>query len=149
MTTIDDLIKLDVARDNDGTEQDAFEEWAKSERYDMAQHPLHYIFLDERTSAARNAWRAGIRHAQKRLVASVPTAPASVDPWFPIDTAPKDGTAILLGGCTWGPNVRVGSWEKARFNRSTRDYDSDWCSGSDQGGINPTHWIPLPQEPRT
>lgn len=69
--------------------------------------------------------------------------------WQPIDTAPKDGTAILLGGCTWGPNVRVGSWGKARFNRSTRDYDPDWCSGSDQGGFNPTHWMPLPQEPGT
>lgn len=80
MTTINDLIKLDVARDNDGTEQDAFEEWAKSEHYDMQQHPLHYIFLNERTNAARNAWRAGIRHAQKRLVASVQPAPQEQAP---------------------------------------------------------------------
>jgi hypothetical protein len=44
-------------------EQDAFEAWANREGYDMAQHPLHYLFLNERTYAARQGWKAGIRFA--------------------------------------------------------------------------------------
>ncbi len=42
-------------------ETDAFEEWAKSEGYDMTEHPLHYLFLNERTYAARQGWKAALR----------------------------------------------------------------------------------------
>jgi hypothetical protein len=58
---------LDIADDNDGIEQDAFEAWAKAERYDMHEHPMHWLFLDAKTSAARDGWRAGIRHSHARI----------------------------------------------------------------------------------
>jgi hypothetical protein len=67
-TTPSQPLAVDIAGDNDGKEQDAFEEWAKSECYDMHQHPLHWLFMDKRTAAARNGWRAGIRYAQKRAL---------------------------------------------------------------------------------
>ena len=61
--------------DCDGIEQDAFEAWAAAERYDMEQHPLHWLFLNARTAAARNGWRAGIRHARDRYRAMLAAAP--------------------------------------------------------------------------
>lgn len=63
-------VPLDIANTCDGTEQDAFEAWATAERYDMSQHPLHWLFLDDRTYAARQGWRAGIEHTRTRLLAS-------------------------------------------------------------------------------
>lgn len=44
-------------------DQAAFEEWAATERYEMHQHPLHYLFLDPKTAAARNGWKAGMAFA--------------------------------------------------------------------------------------
>lgn len=59
----------------DGIEQDAFEAWAKSERMNMDTHPLHWLFLDPQTSAARNGWKAGLVHAADRAAALSPSAP--------------------------------------------------------------------------
>lgn len=49
----------------DGKEQYAFEEWAKSNRMEMREHPIYFIFLDERTDAARKGWEAGIEYCRK------------------------------------------------------------------------------------
>jgi hypothetical protein len=57
----------------DGIEQPAFEKWATTAGYDMHEHPMFYIFLDERTDAARMGWKAGIQHALDR--AALPVAP--------------------------------------------------------------------------
>jgi hypothetical protein len=46
-------------------EIEAFEDWATAERYDMTEHPLHYLFLDKRTYAARAGWRAALAYARK------------------------------------------------------------------------------------
>lgn len=51
----------------DGIEQDAFEAWAKFEHYDMTTHPLHWLFLDPKTDAARYGWAAGLAHASDRM----------------------------------------------------------------------------------
>lgn len=56
----------------DGKEQEAWETWAKSEHYDMAQHPLHYIFLNDRTFSARQGWRAGLLYAVEQMKAATP-----------------------------------------------------------------------------
>ncbi len=48
-------------------DQAAFEEWAKSEGYEMHQHPLHYLFLEAKTNAARMGWKAGIDFARAAL----------------------------------------------------------------------------------
>lgn len=53
----------------DGIEQPAFEEWAKDQGFDMTEHPLHYLFLNAKTDAARQAWCAGIKHASDRIAA--------------------------------------------------------------------------------
>jgi hypothetical protein len=67
----------------DGIEQGAFEEWAKARRFDMTEHPLHYLFLDEKTDAARQGWKAGLEHAVSRAHPT-PEALARAETWRPI-----------------------------------------------------------------
>ena len=68
--------------------------------------------------------------------------------WLPIETAPKDGTEILLvrfqelcmpalGGAYWG-------------RRDGFDDEEGWVSrnGAMWFPLHPTHWIPLPEPPK-
>ncbi len=58
--------------------------------------------------------------------------------WQPIETAPKDGTEVLV----WdGYGVKIAWWEP--YRRTTGGvwfYDGDNYTW-------PTHWMPLPEEP--
>lgn len=51
----------------DGKEQEAFEAWAVSEHYNMQIHPLHYLFLNGETNAARQAWKAAINYCEATI----------------------------------------------------------------------------------
>lgn len=62
----------------DGKEQEAFEAWAQSEEMDMQVHPLHYLFLDRRTDAARRAWNECIRYCRSQVEARPPVDRTSV-----------------------------------------------------------------------
>lgn len=42
----------------------AFEAWAIEKKYDMTTHPLHWLFLNEKTYAARQGWKAGLAFAR-------------------------------------------------------------------------------------
>lgn len=76
--------------------------------------------------------------------------------WQPIETAPKDGTDIML---TDGEYVTVGHWYyEAPSIREHRDLEGRWI-GQDEsdgyegwldwlGGIPSTHWMPLPPFPK-
>lgn len=60
------------------------------------------------------------------------------DPWLPIETAPKDGTQILVfrrheEGYERS-RIGVDHWEGGTWWRSRRD-------------MMPTHWMPLPAAP--
>lgn len=46
-------------------EVEAFEDFARDNRLNMAQHPLHYLFLDSNTSMARLGWKAAVEFIQK------------------------------------------------------------------------------------
>lgn len=79
--------------------------------------------------------------------------------WQPIDTAPKDGTWILLEGEMEGgdtSSVCVGRWEPRGFDGSTYDWrvtTKRW-RGPDGGDVEPqeawdwtcrvSQWMPLP-----
>lgn len=69
--------------------------------------------------------------------------------WRPIETAPKDGTPVLLYVKEYSSTVTIEGWWQGGL-------DGNWacvwldvhgcgcCSGSDP---NPTHWMPLPPPP--
>ena len=58
--------------------------------------------------------------------------------WQPIETAPMDGTPLLL----WGWNdVQVG------WFCNDRDDDREWIN-ADYDDLAPTHWMPLPAPPQ-
>lgn len=69
--------------------------------------------------------------------------------WQPIETAPKDGTHILVYGDYYGGSRRyVAFWEVA-----ADIYGDQWsCGAPDEQGFydyaEPTHWQPLPPPPQ-
>jgi len=92
-----------------------------------------------------------------RAIAAALREAGMVEEWKPIETAPKDGTWVILAGGT--PDAshdgRIDEQEGfqpmtvARFNDIR---DSYWEYASYDGGFygeweNPTHWRPLPSLP--
>ena len=58
--------------------------------------------------------------------------------WLPLDSAPRDGTWVLIW-IGWIGNPRSsafehGSWQNLPWVANSKDY-------------NPTHWMPLPKPP--
>lgn len=67
--------------------------------------------------------------------------------WQPIETAPKDGTDILL---TDGYRAAVASWYPEEFPDAEWPWGvSDWHNDPLhlRGGYMATHWMPLPMPP--
>jgi len=62
--------------------------------------------------------------------------------WQPIETAPKDGTRVLLVEAEQPTGVSTGWWTMAGW----RDFGDIGCSGL--ADYSPTHWMPLPAPPR-
>jgi hypothetical protein len=56
------------------SEAEAFEAWAKSKTYDMTTHPVHWLFLDSKTYAARQGWKAGLEHGRACMAPRQPVA---------------------------------------------------------------------------
>lgn len=61
--------------------------------------------------------------------------------WQPIDTAPQDGSTIVLGGYGW---TRRGYWAVDNFIGNGRP---TWSSEDGHGCGEVTHWMPLPEPP--
>lgn len=67
--------------------------------------------------------------------------------WQPIETAPMDGTEVIL----FYPHLLNDGFVTAGYwHRATADYESYWYSDLVNGGASPpTHWMPLPPPPST
>ena len=61
--------------------------------------------------------------------------------WMDIETAPKDGTEILII-CDEG--VKLGSWLAGAHPWDTGDW---WIEGGQITASNPTYWMPLREAP--
>ncbi len=66
--------------------------------------------------------------------------------WEQIETAPKDGTAVLTVNGDW---ICIRSWDDGKYSRNPKPY---WrCFGpwsvTFQRQRQPTHWMPLPKPP--
>jgi hypothetical protein len=70
-------------------EQESFERWAKSRNYEMAQHPLHYLFLDEKTYHARQGWKAAMHWQPLPSPPSAGATPESGEPHPAYDYAAR------------------------------------------------------------
>jgi hypothetical protein len=118
----------------------AFEAWCKLENPKYKSH-------DDGVSNRRDwtIWQAA-------------TAQATAAQWMPIETAPKDGTAVLVMRDIW-PGTKSGRAEECNGHNT---YIAAWWSGEGPNGawvcymdavcdpicpIEPTHWQPLPQPP--
>lgn len=70
--------------------------------------------------------------------------------WQPIETAPRDGTEILLfQAIQYGVMMRVGNWDERGEHIDTGKRVAGWTEADDGyiGCIEPTHWMPLPEPP--
>lgn len=73
--------------------------------------------------------------------------------WQPIETAPKDGTRVLLFiNRTYGEKFILGHWDDNKYSKNPRPY---WTNDSQSAyGIvvtrenQPTHWIKIPEPPK-
>lgn len=70
--------------------------------------------------------------------------------WQPIETAPKDGTRVLLF-CPAQIGIVVGHWCNNSYHKKPRPYwtndqENLWGVATTRG-YQPTHWMPLPQPP--
>jgi hypothetical protein len=68
--------------------------------------------------------------------------------WQDIDTAPKDGTEILLFGHR-GDRMDIGSWcgcgsYRSKTKLRPAHFDYAWGSAGTKLYPTPTHWMPLP-----
>jgi hypothetical protein len=84
--------------------------------------------------------------------------------WRPIETAPKDGSAMLLYADTEyryysvadiAPGIVIGFWMHGRWESiETQDCGSmggeetGWMSDICPFDVSPTHWMPLPEAPK-
>ena len=81
----------------------------------------------------------------KQLPVSIALVPSAAPGWQPIETAPKDGTRLILGFAlaesSWVGEgyYHVGDCNWYEANTDPTDSWSDSCS--------PTHWRPLPAPP--
>lgn len=66
--------------------------------------------------------------------------------WQPIETAPKDGTSILV----WRRNqVLVAHWDIDKYAKTPRPYWGafDVWNKTSNRLTPPTHWMPMPRPP--
>lgn len=69
--------------------------------------------------------------------------------WKPIETAPQDGTRILVWSTIYGGKVVVARYDDDRFSRKPRPYwriDAAYAI-NDSRRNQPTHWMELPKPP--
>lgn len=108
-------------------------------------------------------WRERLHAAINAMLAAATTAPLAAGAgWMPIETAPRDGTAVLLAA---PGRVTVGEWHPeqwptaSEYHGSTGEYLGQYETGecipaawySWDGGFTeddpPTGWMPLPAAP--
>jgi hypothetical protein len=66
--------------------------------------------------------------------------------WQPIETAPKDGSGVLLWWPQWWHDAHSGYFKDNQWH-SERAIIS-WYEGNDNGDPGPSHWMPLPTPPQ-
>ncbi len=71
--------------------------------------------------------------------------------WQPIETAPRDGSDVLVFGGTYSSECISCEFYGVAFNAvaiAWWDERSKTWNGGDLVTHNPTHWMPLPEPPK-
>ena len=81
----------------------------------------------------------------RELLAAAPKLPQG-DGWLPIESAPKDGSLIVVHGNNFndralGQHYCIAAWHSGCWMES-----SEWSAPSELAYL--THWMPLPQPPK-
>tara|TARA_R110000868_G_C10948448_1_gene767609 strand:- start:345 stop:701 length:357 start_codon:yes stop_codon:yes gene_type:complete len=67
--------------------------------------------------------------------------------WQPIETAPKDGTLVLLFEGIYGGCINTGYWGKHYIMDKKEVWCSNGCVENYQTFDKPSFWMPLPKPP--
>jgi hypothetical protein len=108
-------------------------------------------------------WASEVESAQAALSGAVPEQQNSIHqvsdsvvcmaPWQPIETAPKDGTHVLISNDAPGSvHPREGYYVAVEHRYENEPQHDGWwrLAGSSEAAVHgrtPTHWMPLPPAP--
>ena len=76
----------------------------------------------------------------------------ALNPWQPIETAPKDETKVLISNGVWVVTAKYGlssncdNWDEGKvswWDCLEEECDDSWYNTE----FEPTHWMPLPNPP--
>lgn len=84
------------------------------------------------------------------LQAFAAPTPAELDPWQPIETAPKDGSPFIgFTKTRFGRIIAIWSWQKESENKKPNPYFArdGFYGKTDDRANQPTQWMPLPEAP--
>jgi hypothetical protein len=72
--------------------------------------------------------------------------------WQPIETAPKDGTHVLVYPPTWNnKKASIAAWSDDNCAKNPRPFwkrDDDLGQVSRSRSCETTHWMPMPEPPK-
>ena len=120
---------------------------------DDAKHEFDRVFGTRQMILADDVLQAATAEATDLCIALVRSLAPSA--WQPIESAPRDGEWIMLGGgkIVYGwyaeqPPLVVGQWTTDAGGGDEGRWQFAWYDGGYYGEYEaPTHWMPLPEPP--
>lgn len=75
--------------------------------------------------------------------------------WYPMESAPKDGTRIIVCSGNISQEILVAEWKWSGYGKKSNNDNWDWCiiygydneTGKELIVINPIGWMPCPLPP--
>jgi hypothetical protein len=135
-----DLASADAVAPEGADDLEAFKQWARVAGINVTTR--HGEWLDSYTRHMHKAFMAG---RATRPSAAPAAETGSTGAWQPIETAPRDGTQVLvytnLGNPATAEGVRLAEY-------AFTENDEEWWQMDDgRYVVRPSHWMPLPDSP--
>lgn len=126
------------------TDEEIFKLQYEMQYRDGGFHPIPFARAIEQAILNKLSEQKPVNFMQRntQVVALYDNPAPSVPEWQPIETAPKDGTVVLLAGCR---KPVAAAWLEDEI-----DYwhvDDNKRGPFALRGPGPTHWMPLPKPP--